>query len=147
MWEASNYLSYYSDLTARYAMIPLLQDILDKADEAIADPNRAAHLRFGHDYILEGLVALLNVNNMGHIVDKADDAKYWFRNYDIPMAGTLLFVFYRNKQNDILFKVVLNENDAVLADLQPVEGVYYKWADFKAYAQQIIKDHPEITKP
>jgi hypothetical protein len=145
-WEASNYFSYYSDLTARYGMIPLLQDILDKADEAIADPNRAAHLRFGHDYILEGLATLLNVNNMGHIVDKAEDAKYWFRNYDIPMAGTLLFVLYRNKQNDILVKVVLNENDAVLADLQPVEGVYYKWADFKAYAQQIIKDHPEIIR-
>ena len=145
-WEASNYFSYYSDLTARYGMIPLLQDILDKADEALADPNRAAHLRFGHDYILEGLATLLNVNNMGHIVDKAEDAKYWFRNYDIPMAGTLLFVLYRNKQNDILVKVVLNENDAVLADLQPVEGVYYKWADFKAYAQQIIKDHPEIIR-
>ena len=145
-WEAANYYSYYSDLTSRYAVIPLLEDILAKADEAIADPNRAAHLRFGHDYILESLLTLINVNDLGHIVDKADDAKYWFRNYDIPMAGTLLIVLYRNKQNDILFKVVLNENDATLPNLTPVEGVYYRWSDFCSMAQQIIKDHPEIKK-
>ena len=145
-WEAANYYSYYSDLTSRYAVIPLLEDILAKADEAIADPNRAAHLRFGHDYILESLLTLINVNDLGHIVDKADDAKYWFRNYDIPMAGTLLIVLYRNKQNDILFKVVLNENDATLPNLTPVEGVYYRWNDFCSMAQQIIKDHPEIKK-
>lgn len=144
VWEAANYYSFYSDITARYGMIPLLKDIIEKAEASFGDPNRAAHLRFGHDYILEGLLTLLNVNNMGVIPDTPEEAKYWFQNYNIPMAGTILFAFYKNKQNDILFKVVLNENDATLPDLQPVQGNFYRWSDFRAYTDKIIQEHPEL---
>ena len=144
LWEAASYYSFYTDITARYGIIPLLEDIIVKAEDAFQDPNRAAHLRFGHDYILEGLLTLLNVNKMGTIPSKPDEAKYWFQNYNIPMAGTILFVFYKNKKNDILFKVVLNENEATLPDLTPVQGVYYRWSDFRAMTDQILKDHPEI---
>ena len=143
-WEAANYYSFYTDITARYGVIPLLKDIVAKAEASFTDPNRAAHLRFGHDYILEGLLTLLNVNKMGFIPEKPEEAKYWFQNYQIPMAGTLLFVFYKNKQDDILFRLVLNENDATLPDLKPVEGSFYRWSDFRAMADQIIKDHPEL---
>lgn len=144
VWEAANYFSFYSDITARYGMIPLLKDIVEKAEASFGDPNRAAHLRFGHDYILEGLLTLLNVNNLGVIPDKPEEAKYWFQNYNIPMAGTLLFAFYKNKAGDILFKVVLNENDATLPDLQPVQGNFYRWSDFRAFADKIIQEHPEL---
>ena len=144
VWEAANYYSFYSDITARYGVIPLLKDIIEKAEASFDDPNRAAHLRFGHDYILEGLVTLLNVNNMGVIPDTPEEAKYWFQNYNIPMAGTLLFAFYKNKQNDILFKVVLNENDATLPDLQPVQGNFYRWSDFRAFTDKILQEHPEL---
>ena len=144
VWEAANYYSFYSDITARYGMIPLLKDIIEKAEASFGDPNRAAHLRFGHDYILEGLLTLLNVNNMGVIPDTPEEAKYWFQNYNIPMAGTILFAFYKNKQNDILFKVVLNENDATLPNLKPVQGNFYRWSDFRAYTDKIIEEHPQL---
>ena len=143
-WEASNYHSFYSDITARYGMIPLLKDIMEKAEASFDDPNRAAHLRFGHDYILEGLLTLLNINNLGVIPDKPEEAKYWFQNYHIPMAGTLLFVFYKNKAGDILFKPVLNENDATLPNLKPVQGNFYRWSDFRAYTDKIIEEHPQL---
>ena len=143
-WEASNYHSFYSDITARYGMIPLLKDIMEKAEASFDDPNRAAHLRFGHDYILEGLLTLLNINNLGVIPDKPEDAKYWFQNYHIPMAGTLLFVFYKNKAGDILFKPVLNENDATLPDLEPVQDNFYRWSDFRAYTDKILQEHPQL---
>ena len=142
-WECDNYLSFYLDITARYSVIPLLEDILEKADAAIADPNQAAHLRFGHDYILEALTALINVNNWGTIPAKAEDAKYWFQNYNIPMAATLLLVFYKNKQGDVLFKVVMNENDATLPQFTPVEGNYYRWSEFKSWCQEVMAAHPE----
>ncbi len=143
-WECDNYLSFYLDITARYSVIPLLEDILSKADAAIADPNQAAHLRFGHDYILEALTALINVNNWGTIPAKAEDAKYWFQNYNIPMAATLLLVLYKNKQGDVLFKVVMNENDATLPQFTPVEGNYYRWSEFKSWCQEVMAAHPEI---
>ncbi len=143
-WECDNYLSFYLDITARYNVIPLLEDILEKADAAISNPNQAAHLRFGHDYILEALTALINVNGWGTIPEKPEEAKYWFQNYNIPMAATLLLVLYKNKQGDVLFKVVMNENDATLPQLTPVEGNYYRWEDFTAWCRKVMEEHPEI---
>ena len=143
-WEADNYLSFYGDITARYSMIPLLEDIIGKAEASFNDPNQAAHLRFGHDYILEGLVTLLNINNMGAIPGTPAEAKYWFQNYNIPMAATLLFVFYKNKKNDILFKVVLNENDATLPDLTPVKDNFYRWTDFREWTGRLLEAHPAL---
>ena len=142
-WEADNYLSCRGDITARYKVIPLLNDIIGNAEASFGDPNQAAHLRFGHDYILEGLCSLINVNGMGTVPATPEDAKYWFRNYDIPMAATVLFVFYKNGKGDIIFKVVLNENDATLPDLTPVKGNFYRWSDFRAYTDAILAAHPE----
>ncbi len=143
-WEANNYSSFRYDITSRYSVIPLLQDILAKAESAPLDPSRAADLRFGHDYILEALVTLLNVNGMGTIPGSPEEVKYWFRNFDIPMAATLLFVFYQNRKGDILFKVLLNEQEATLPALTPVSGPYYRWSDFQAFANAIIAAHPEV---
>ena len=144
VWEAANYFSFYSDISARYGTIPLLKDILEKAEASFQDPNRAAHLRFGHDFILEGLATLLNINNMGVVPDTPEEAKYWFQNYNIPMAGTLLFVFYKNKAGDILFKPVLNENDAFLPQLTPVRDNFYRWSDFRSWVDELLREHPEI---
>lgn len=144
-WEADNYASFYADLTARYSMIPLLEDIIAKANDALTNnPSRAADLRFGHDYILEGLVTLLNINGMGTIPATPEEVKYWFRNFDIPMAATLLFVFYQDKKGDVLFKLVLNEQEATLPTLQPVSGPYYRWSDFLAWTDSMLKAHPEV---
>ena len=125
-------------------MIPLLEDIIEKAEASFNDPNQAAHLRFGHDYILEGLVTLLNVNNLGVIPGTPAEAKYWFQNYSIPMAATLLFVFYKNRNNDIIFKVVLNENDATLPELTPVKDNFYRWSDFREWTGKLLEEHLEL---
>ena len=62
------------------------------------------------------------------------------------MAATLLLVLYKNKQGDVLFKVVMNENDATLPSLTPVEGYYYRWSDFRAWCDKVIEEHPEIKR-
>ena len=144
LWEADNYASYYGDLNARYQNIPLLEDVIDKAEEAFDDPTRAADLRFGHDYVLEAFVTLINANGCGTVAEKAADAKYWFQNYNIPKAATVEFVFYRNKKNDILFKLIWNENEATLPQLTPVSGPYYRWSDFTAWANALMAAHPEL---
>jgi len=143
-WEADNYYTGRGHITGRYAVIPLLEDILSKADTALQDPSVAAHLRFGHDYILESLLCLLNVNGMGTVPTKAEDTKYWFQSYEVPMAANLALVMYRNKAGDILFKVLLNEQEAVLPQLTPVTGPYYRWQDFENWARELLAAHPEI---
>lgn len=142
LWEAGNYGSFLGDTRARYSNIPLLQDFIDKAEAAFQDPTRAANLRFGHDYILEAFTCLLNLNGCGTVPDKADEAKYWFQSYNIPMATTVFFVFYRNKSGNIIFKVVWNEEEATLPQLTPVTGCYYNWSDFIAWYDKLLADHP-----
>lgn len=147
LWEASNYSSYVTDLTARYGNIPLLEDIIAKTDAALDDPTMAANLRFGHDYVAEAFLCLINANGCGTVVEEASDAKYWFQNYNIPMATTILFVFYRNRKDDVLFKLVWNEEEASLPQLTPVTGCYYRWNDFKEWADGLIAAHPQIEAP
>ena len=60
-----------------------------------------------------------------------------------PMATNLQFVFYRNqkKPNDVLVKVLLNEDEATLpikSDVAP----YYHWNDFKAYCMKKLDSYP-----
>jgi hypothetical protein len=146
LWETYNYSSYLSDITERYSMIPLLEDILDNATYAIVDTETAADLRFGHDYVLEAFIALLNLDGFGTIPEKADDVKYWFQSYRICKATNLQFVFYHStrRNKDILFKILWNGKEATIPALQPVTGPYYRWDDFRTYAQSIIATHPEI---
>jgi hypothetical protein len=146
LWETYNYSSYLTDITERYQMIPLLGDILSKADIAIVNHDTAADLRFGHDYVLEAFIALLNLDGFGTITQKADDAKYWFQSYRICKATNLQFVFYESRRGDrgILFKILWNGKEATIPALQPVTGPYYRWDDFRAYAQSIIATHPEL---
>lgn len=142
-WEAENYGSYIYEATARYSQIPLLEDIVQKAEAAFEDPNKAADLRFGHDYILEALAALLNLNGWGTAVSKPEEVKYWFQNYNVPMAATLMMVFYKNAKDDILFKVLLNEEEYSIPQLKAVKGPYYRWNDFLAWYDAMRAAHPE----
>ena len=143
-WEVNNYFSFTIDIRQRYTVIPLLEDIIAKANAAFADPQQAAHLRFGHDYIVEAFATLLNLDHFGTVPATPEEAKYWFQSYKVPMAATLLFVFYKNRKGDVLFKVLWNENEAELPQLQPVQGPYYRWSDFIAWANGFMAAHPEI---
>ena len=50
------------------------------------------------------------------------------------MASNLQFIFYRSniKDKDILFKVLLNEEEATLP-IQTDCAPYYHWSDFRQY--------------
>ena len=108
----------------------------------------AANLRFGHDYVLEAFNCLLNFDGFGTVVDKADDAKYWFQSYRICKATNLQFVFYNSprKGGEVLFKLLWNGKETAIPAIEPVSGPYYRWSDFKAYAGSILAAHPEIRK-
>lgn len=146
LWETFNYDSYLTDVTARYEMIPLLEDIVSKADIAIVNHDTAADLRFGHDYVLEAFIALLNLDGFGTTPKTADEVKYWFQSYRICKATNLQFVFYGSRSGDkgILFKILWNGKEATVPALEPVTGPYYRWDDFRAFALRIMAEHPEI---
>ena len=143
LWEVDNYVAYVDHAGNRYQQIPLLLDIVAGADEAIAGGQYKAHFRFGHDTVFNGLCPLLNINGSGFQPQKADEVKYWFQNYDTPMAANLQFVLYRSKRDArILFKLLRNGWEVSLPQLTPVSGPYYDWNDFRAWVQQRDSEHP-----
>ena len=79
------------------------------------------------------LVSYLGINHFGDRVDDPFEVENHWRSFEIPMAGNLQLVFFRNRKgDDILVKALLNGREATLP-LQPVTGPFYRWDDFKAY--------------
>lgn len=151
-WVVSNswwQMSYgYSPCTGNeqpYSQRNLLRDIIEKADSCIALAHPGATLRYGHDTMVTPLVCLLNLNGYGEEIKEPEKiATQWFDYKITPMATNLQFVFYRKaKSDDILVKVLLNEDEATLpikSDVAP----YYHWNDFKAYCQEKLASFNDI---
>ena len=93
-------------------------------------------LRFGHETVLLPLVCLIGVNGFDLQTESLEELeeKGWMASLVFPMASNLQFVFYRSDLNDedIVFKVLLNEREAALpipTDMAP----YYHWRDFRTF--------------
>ena len=116
----------------------LLSDIIDKADKAVAGNDVAANLRFGHDNGLVPLLFLMGVE--GYTVRAPFDGawKLWSSSQRTPMASNLHMVFYRNKEGDVLVKLLFNEQETCIADLQPDEGPYYSWNKLKSHLESRV---------
>ena len=110
----------------------LAEDIVKKADEAIAGGEYIADLRFGHDHPMLGLVSYLGIEGVGDKLNFNEIDDHWLGFFNIPMAANLQLVFYRNKSGHVLVKFLYNEQEVRLRGLETVEGPYYDWNTVKA---------------
>lgn len=141
LWLIENYRWYVnfgpSPLTKGkipFVEADLLKNIFDTADTCIVKKENSATLRFGHEVCVLPLACLLELGDSGYQTDDADHVADVWRNYQLmPMACNIQFVFFRKKaSNDILVKVLLNENEMKL----PVESdivPFYHWKDVESY--------------
>lgn len=111
----------------------LLQDIIQRADAALASGKPSADLRFGHDSYLIPLVALMGVN--GYDKAEPDPLKVSdiFQDYSVsPMGGNLQLVFFRDRKGSVLVKALLNEQEASLP-IPTDHFPYYPWKETRDY--------------
>lgn len=155
LWEASNAYWYIgwgaADVNGAiqpYSQRNLLRRIIEDADEAISQPEKKVDLRFGHETVLLPLVCLMNINGYGFTTHNLDLLEpYGWVNYRItPMAANIQLIFYRHSiddaPDDVVFKVLLNENEATLPlpdDMAP----YYHWKDFRRYCLEKLDKYDE----
>ena len=96
----------------------LLRQIIADADSSIRLPYPSAQLRYGHETVLLPLVCLIGINGYDLETDDLEklEAKGWWCSDVFPMGSNVQFIFYRSgpNDNDILFKVLLNEKEAKL---------------------------------
>ena len=145
-WMADN-ASWYIDYgacklngaTQPYSQRNLLRNIIHQADSCIALEHPGATLRFGHETMVLPLTCLLGINGYDLETDDLESLvdKGWINYKVFPMGANIQLVFYRRNASDedVLVKVLLNENEATLpvpTDCAP----YYHWNDFKAYYQK-----------
>ena len=135
VWESSNLGTYSWLFPERYVMIPILQDIIKKADAVIdGSCDRIADLRFGHDDCLGPLQMLMGINGADADPEDPYEVKNIYQNWQTCKACNMQLVFYRSKKasDDILVKCVFNGKEATLpvkTDCFP----YYKWSDFRQF--------------
>ena len=145
-WEGENLGSYTWVFEPQYDMIPILRDIIKKADAKLnGSSDLIADLRFGHDTCLGPLTVLMGIN--GADIDPIDpnEVKNCYQNWETGKASNLQLIFYRSKKSpEILVKALLNGAEATLP-LPSQQAPYYKWSDFrKFYLDRCdsIKDEP-----
>ena len=110
---------------------PLVEDIVNKADAALADGQWAVDLRFGHDFPILTLFGYLGLEGAGDRLTLQEARYKWFATDFVPFAANLQMIFYRGKDGDVLVKFLVNEKETLLRGLAPVSGPYYKWETVK----------------
>lgn len=150
-WQRENawwYINYGPSLLnggkQPYSQRQLLRRLIADADSCISLPHPGVQLRFGHETIMLPLVCLLGINGFDLQTDDLEslEERDWWACLVFPMASNLQFVFYRSDllDNDIVFKVLLNEQEATLpipTDIAP----YYHWRDFRDYYLRKLNDY------
>lgn len=118
---------------------PLVRNIIESADRAIATGDEQATLRFGHDVTIIPLVNLLGIECGSTVTDDYATIGYkWQVDVVTPMASNVQMVFFRNKAGDVLVKVLFCEREQRLdkAVGEPVNGCYYHWKDIRNYLEK-----------
>jgi hypothetical protein len=121
-----------------YAQRNLLRRLIDDADKVLLQPNTKVELRFGHETVLLPLICLLDIIGYGFTTNDLEqlEPNGWINYRIFPMSCNLQLVFYRrspkDRADDVLFKVLLNENEATLP-LPTNQAPYYRWGDFRRY--------------
>ena len=144
-WEESNLGSYSWVFSDKYRMIPILQDILKKADAVVAgSSDHVADLRFGHDSCLGPLTVLMGIN--GADIDPVDpyEVKYCYQSWETCKASNIQLIFYRAKKGggDILVICLLNGEEATLT-VPTDQYPYYIWSDFRNFYTARCNDVPQ----
>ena len=122
------------DINTRAVGIPILNDMVRTAEEAMAGNGHCADFRFGHDSGVGPLAAMLEIGDYAKELHLAESPDEWPAYRNLCMCSNVQLIFYRNKAGEVLVKVLLNENEVLIGESCPVySGPYYRWEDFRDF--------------
>ena len=153
MWQIDNALWYIQHGACKlnggwqpYSQRYLLRQLIADADSCLSLERPGAQLRYGHETVLLPLVCLTGINGYDLETDNLDEleAKGWWCSSVFPMGSNVQFIFYRShpKDQDVLMKVLLNEQEATLP-IPTDQAPYYRWTDFRQYCIQKLEQYPQ----
>lgn len=139
LWKGEDYMNYVrhgnaieTDCAGAKSGVSLLRDILAMAEDGLDGKRTDVDLRFGHDVYLMNLYSLMDVTEMSEPAKGIDEASRLWQSYRVtPMAGNLQIVIFRNKHNQEIASVRINERPAQITGLKEFAPGFYKWEDLK----------------
>ena len=132
-WEASNLGTYSWLFPNQYEMIPILRDIIKKADAVMdGSSDHISDLRFGHDTCIGPLTILMGINGADLDPEDPYEIKNCYQNWQTGKACNIQLIFYHKKKgnDDVLVKCLLNGHEATLP-VATNQFPYYKWSDLR----------------
>ena len=109
-----------------------LNEIIQRADDVISGKEKSIlDIRFGHDNPLLNLVSLMGIKGVGSPIEPEDISTQWPGWKYLCMGSNVQIIFYRNAANDILLKVLYNEEECQIEGLTPINGCYYRWEEVR----------------
>lgn len=141
-WEQSNLGSYSWVFGPQKEMIPILEDILQRALDVIEGRSQdVASLRFGHDTCLGPLTVLMGLNGADQDPEDPYQVKNIYQNWQTCKASNIQLIFYRGKKStdEILVKCLLNGSEATLP-VPTTQAPYYRWSDFYSFYSKRCKE-------
>ena len=123
-------------------MRPLIEDILDRANEAIDGKNpNVANLRFTHDSYVAPLLSVMGYDGCTPQFNQDLEVATTSFNFGtvVPMAANLQIILYRNKEGKIFVRSLVNERDAYLP-IKCATAPFYPWSDFCKHIQKNMKE-------
>jgi len=113
--------------------IPLLKEFIETSDKAIENKNISANLRFAHAETIIPFISIMEIEGMS---EKQNDMSKVYQTWDGSkiscMAANIQWIFYKNETNDIIVKILHNEEPVSLpikTDIAP----FYKWSEMKEF--------------
>lgn len=145
-WYMTFSFSPYNGSVQPYSQRNLLHRLIAEADSCITLEKPGVALRYGHETMVLPLVCLLGLNGSDLATTDLDqlERKGWLNYRIFPMGANVQFVFYRRsaQDSDVLFKVLLNEDEATLpikSDLAP----YYRWSEFRDFYLKRLSEYKD----
>ncbi|MBR4842572.1 MAG: histidine-type phosphatase [Bacteroidaceae bacterium] len=114
-WYSVSGFSPFTQNLVPYGHSTLLQDIVEKADQAISAGFPNANLRYGHDTALFPLLCLMEVNDCAWAPDDLEKvAEKWVDYNIVHMGSNIQLIFFKDKKNTVLVRALLDEKEATL---------------------------------
>jgi len=151
-WKLVNIIFYHEkgpsgikDKFLNGVSTPLLEKIIEDAEQKVAAGVPAVTLRFGHDGNIMGLLNTMRIPNWCEEVDNYEDVEKYWNDFNIPMGCNLQWIFYRNKKGETLVKMLLNEEEiAFPKQIDSSMAPYYRWEDVQKFYRNLIPQMYEI---
>lgn len=153
-WKSSNFGMYMQHANTAATIgagprsaVPLLDDIIKKADASLAGNGAPVELRFGHDTVLIRLLALMGADGAGGTTIDPDEAAVEWQSFEVsPMGANLQMVFFRNPSGNIIVSLRLNEQPLRIGGLKEAYPGYYNWADLREHLASAIHPVAALTE-